>query len=279
VSCVEQLKVTKNLHEYHEYIIKARKTLGAYCLELNQQIQAKQAIDPIKELVENVHFEKHQPAILNIIGAYHLWIEEDYKKSSDHLHRSIKISKKIGDVVSESVANIYLGALYLDYSEFERSANQYSKALKLADLIQHIPFMIAIKSSIVAEIHVTKGEIEQSRYLSDEMQVRLNECDEKTKGFGRFALGFTELATGNLEVALKILIESHSLFSNSNQHLWSAVSAGTIANVLSEAGNFSDAFAWAKKAVELFERNSYFSYLVAERKLSKSMAAGFFAVR
>ena len=78
----------------------ARCNLANYYTILNWHVEAREVVDPIKDLAHKIGYKKSFPVINGVIGSYYVLAEGDMLKGTSYLLKAVEASKRIGDVYS-----------------------------------------------------------------------------------------------------------------------------------------------------------------------------------
>ena len=85
------------------------------------------------------------------------------------------ISDKLNDFTGIAMANFYLGCLFWEYCEFEKSLLYFNKALELAKPINLVLLIVTIYSSIILCVHIPRGETDTAYQLNKAIEI-MKEC-------------------------------------------------------------------------------------------------------
>ncbi len=116
VDCVEKLP---QIDDWLKKRIDARTWLGHYNLQMNYQIEAKEAIDPIVDIAIESDYKRRLAQIYTILGNYEFIVEANIPKSYDFFEEATKIAVEIGDFGSISLANMFFGSIQGINCDFE----------------------------------------------------------------------------------------------------------------------------------------------------------------
>ncbi len=118
VASIEKLPQAEDMEKE---LIDARTILGLYIAQMNYYVEAKEAIDPIIDLALKHDYKRRLSQLYTIVGAYNLFVEEDFLEASKHLEKALKISEEVNDIVSFVLGNYWLGLTLSLNCEFEKA--------------------------------------------------------------------------------------------------------------------------------------------------------------
>ena len=119
VECLEQMPQTDNILRE---IAQARTSLGFHYAQINYHVEAKEAIDPIIDMVLKSRDKRMKSQVLTIVGAYQYMVEEDYSKAIDHLEDALKLAEEAKDEASLILAEFWLGLCLALFCRFDGAA-------------------------------------------------------------------------------------------------------------------------------------------------------------
>jgi class 3 adenylate cyclase/tetratricopeptide (TPR) repeat protein len=164
VFCLEKLTKTDAIQKK---IIDSRTILSAYFTSISHVVEAKESVAPIAELAIKLNYKKRLPVIYATIGAYSLWVEEDYSEGYKYLNKAIKIADQIGDNVSLWFSSYYLGGMEAWNCRFERAFNYLKKCHELSGLTNNLSGISLAKSAMVT-LYAYQGRINLACQTSQE---------------------------------------------------------------------------------------------------------------
>ncbi|NQU65295.1 MAG: AAA family ATPase, partial [SAR324 cluster bacterium] len=246
VFCLEKMPATDDIQIK---IIGARTRIGGYCLDLNHQDKAKEAINPIIDLAIKTDCRNYLPVIYNIIGLHSMLIENNYTKSSKYLNKALKISKETNNYPAFASANFFLGIGFAIKKEFQKSLYHFNQALELAEAANLIPMIIATKSTMIMYPYFHEGKSEIAYQLGNEVLVSASVCDDRTKGFAYTGYGHACFLKGNFDEANDCLSKSLKLLEKAGQFLWASLSSVLLGDICILIQKYEDAYNYYDKAI------------------------------
>jgi tetratricopeptide (TPR) repeat protein len=214
VASLERLPRTDDVHKK---LIDARTALGLHMLQMFYYLEAKEAIDPIIDLVSKSGYKSRLSQTYTIIGAYYFHIEEDVPKAFQYLEEAFKISEAENDVVSLLLASHRLGvALYLN-SEFEKALHYLEKALNIHVATNTLWGISVVKSAISAFVYYFQGRTDLGYQTSGEaIRIAEESGDIYSKAIAYCSHGICCFGKGFLEEAEKHLLKGVNLCEKIN---------------------------------------------------------------
>ncbi len=61
-------------------LIDARTSIGLYCTQMNNHVEAKKAVEPIIESATKRGEDKKLAQIYTVLGTYYCFVDEDFSK-------------------------------------------------------------------------------------------------------------------------------------------------------------------------------------------------------
>jgi tetratricopeptide (TPR) repeat protein len=126
IECLEKLSHTEDIQKK---IIDARVILGLYYNQLNHDVEAKEAIEPIVDLAVELDYTKRVSQIYTLLGVYNMHHKDDIDKTFKYLEDALNIADQINDTLAYFMANYWLGIARWYNCEFDKSLYHYDKTL------------------------------------------------------------------------------------------------------------------------------------------------------
>ena len=132
VACLEKLPQT---HEIQKQVIDARVVLAYNYLSSNHFAEAREAVAPIINLVQELDYRKRLPAIYNIMASYLLMVEERY--NDDEMHHYIRDARRLAleekDYRSLWYTHYYEGIAKTFNCEFAEGEASFLRLMEMAE--------------------------------------------------------------------------------------------------------------------------------------------------
>jgi class 3 adenylate cyclase/tetratricopeptide (TPR) repeat protein len=189
VACLE--KLPQNI-EVQKQIIDARITLANLCLNINQEFEARDAVAPIIELVQQLDYRKRLPAIYVIMAAYLICVEERYDDEETHwyLREAKKLAQENKDLLSLWNAHQFEGHAQSNNCEFAEGEASFLRLIEMAEAAGNVFGVAFVKSHIAPLIYDRNGRINEALKCGQEaLQLALRADDTYLKGLAYGACG------------------------------------------------------------------------------------------
>jgi len=253
VASLERLPLTDDVQKK---IIDARTALGLYMTRMNYYSEAKEAVDPIADLVLKSGPQKTLSQILAIKGTYEYSVEEDVAKAFDHLEKSVTICEEIKDIASLCFASWRLGLGLSLNCEYEKTVYHYGKALDIHVAENNLWGISVTKSYLSYFGYFPLGRIDLA-YQASEEAIRIAEesGDIYSKAMAHIAHGASWFGRGFLKEATEHLLKGVDLCERIDLLMWNAIARWELGNVYHEIGEYQNAKEHYSKAAWLAERS------------------------
>jgi tetratricopeptide (TPR) repeat protein len=256
VTSLEKLLQTNDMQKQ---IIDARTILGLYMSQMNHNVKAKEAIDPIIDLAIKRDYKRRLCQIYSILGAYYWFVEENYPETFKALEEALKISEQVRDIVSLVLASYWFGISLGSNCEFERSAHYIQKALDINVAVKNLWGIATMKSNLAYFSYFYHGRIDLSFRTSNEgLQIAEESGDIYPKAMAYVILGASCYGKGLLEEAEKYLLEGLEFCERINFAAWDGAAQFHLGDTYFEMGNFQrskehyEKASWALEQYQLF---------------------------
>jgi class 3 adenylate cyclase/tetratricopeptide (TPR) repeat protein len=214
VSCLEKLPKTDIVEKK---IIDSRTVLGLLYNQTTNFVKSKKSVEIIVNLAKRHDYKKRICQINTILGAYEYAVQENLNIALQQLSESIKAANSSGDLVSLTMANHWIGHLYADNCEFDKSLYHLNKALEIST-VARIPWGIAAQKSCIARtVYLYQGLVKLGYSLSCEgFQSAEESGDPLSRAEAFLSLGWAYLEKGQLDDSVNILLKSVELCERFN---------------------------------------------------------------
>ena len=268
VTSLERLPQTDDIQKQ---IIDARTILGLYISQMNYNVKAKEAIDPIIDLAIKRDYKRRLCQIYTILGAYYWFVEENYPETFKAFEEALKISEEVKDIVSLVLASYWFGISLGSNCEFERSAHYIQRALDINVAAKNLWGIATMKSNLAFFSHLYHGRINQAFRTSNEgLQIAEESGDIYSKAMAYVIHGASCYGKGLLEEAEKYLLKGLEFCERINFAVWDGVAQYHLGDTYYEKGNFQRSKEHHEKGVGAFERNQSFPSWVGWGKVAST---------
>jgi class 3 adenylate cyclase/tetratricopeptide (TPR) repeat protein len=256
VTSLERLPRTD---EIDKQIIDARTILGLYISQMNYNVKAKEAIDPIIDLAIKRDYKRRLCQIYTILGAYYWFVEENYPETFKALEEALKISEEVKDIVSLVLASYWFGISLGSKCEFERSTYYIQRALDFNVAAKNLWGIATMKSNLAFFTHWYPGKMDMAFRTSNEgLQIAEESGDIYPKAMAYVIHGASCYGKRLLEEAEKYLLKGLEFCERINFAVWDAAAQFHLGETFYEKGNFQRSKEHYEKASWAFERNQSF---------------------
>jgi class 3 adenylate cyclase/tetratricopeptide (TPR) repeat protein len=210
VACLEKLPSTV---EMQKRIIDARVTLANMCINLNHYVEARDAVAPIIDIVQQLDYRKRLPAIYNAMAAYLLNVEEQF---DDQTHRYLRdaqtLAQEGNDFMTLWNAYFFEAEVHVFNCEFAEGEASYLRVLKISEAAGAVGGMAGAKGNIANLIYSNDGRIDLALKTAQEaLQFSLQIDDPMFKSIAYGAFGWAFFKKGlffEAEENMKLSIET-----------------------------------------------------------------------
>jgi tetratricopeptide (TPR) repeat protein len=232
-------------------IIGARVVLGLYMAQMNFNIEAKEAIDPIVDLAIKHDYKKRLCQIYSIMGCYYCFAEENYPEAFKTLEEALKISEEVKDIVSLALASFWFGCALGWNCEFEKSANYIQRTLDINLAVKNLWGIAIMKSNLAYFCYYYPGKINLGFQTTQEaIRIAEESGDIYSKVIAYICHGTSCYGKRLLEEAEKHLLKGIEFCERINFHSWNVLARFFLGEIYFEIGDFA-------KSKEHYEKSSW----------------------
>jgi len=247
INCFERLPQTDDIQKK---LIDARTTLSNYCLNLNYNVGAMEAVTPIIDLALKMGYQKVLPRIYTASGTYQTYVEEDIPKGIEELKKATKISEKIDNQLSLWFAYFHLGVSLSYECEFENSLKYFTKALDLSTAANNKIGASVVRSTLAGWNYVFQGKIDIAFEMSRETLNIAKESDDIfIKGTSLSFDGCVYYYRGLLDESENYLLEAMNLGEKISQFAWWSWAALYLGIIYCERRDYEKAVSYFDKGI------------------------------
>jgi tetratricopeptide (TPR) repeat protein len=237
VTSLERIHQTEDVQKQ---IIDARTALGLYMAQMNHFAEGKEAIDSIIDSAIRHNQKKRLCQIYTILGAYHIFVEENFPETFKVLKEALKISEEVKDIVTSVLASYYFGVSLGCNCEFEKSVNYFQRALDINLAVKNLWGIALIKSQLAYFSYYYGGKINlQFKTTSEGLQIAEESGDIYSKAIVYTCHGSSCYGKGLLEEAEKHLLKGIEFCERINFHSWSGAARIHLGETYFEMGDFT----------------------------------------
>jgi len=184
VSCLEKLPQTEDILRK---TVDARTTLGLYLTQMNHNIEAKEAVEPVVDLALRLGYKRRVSQIYSILGWYVWLVEEDYPRAQRYLADGLRLAEELRDSISLIFVNFWLGYMLSMNCEYEKASYHLRKALEINTASNSLWGITTVKSATATWVHNAQGKINDGfKESSEALQIAEESGDifSKVAGYG-----------------------------------------------------------------------------------------------
>ncbi len=248
VTCLEKLPRTDELLTE---IIDARTGLGLYRFQLFYFTEAKEAIDPIKEDALRIKYTKRIAHIHAILGAYYLWVDEDFPQAFEHLQNAHRIGQEVSDIPAMFFSSQWLGFAFAFCCEFEKAMHFFQNALSINISSENVWGASVVKGTISGRVQNVEGNVRIGYAASEEaLQIARESGDTYSMAIAHHHHGFSCLLNGSLEQAEGLLLEGVALCERIRFFALLASAHSNLGHLYLEHGRYREAVSHYERAAQ-----------------------------
>jgi len=234
---------------------------------------AKQAVEPIIDVVLKSGHTKMLAQILAIKGTYETCVEEDFPKAFDHLEKSLRICEELKDNASLAIASWRLGLTLSMNCEFEKAAQYFEKALNIL-MAANNPWGISVAKSYLSHFaYYFAGKFNLAYQTSEEALNLAEESDDiYSKAMAYTVHGSSCYAKGFFEDATQHLLKGVGLSEKIDLFIWNALANMRLGEVYYEIGEYRNSKDRFAKVALILKRSCVYPSMMTTAKLGAAMA-------
>jgi tetratricopeptide (TPR) repeat protein len=253
VTSLERLAQTD---EVQKQMIDARTVLGLYNTQMNYIVEAKKAVDPIIDLAIIHDSKRRLCQIYTVLGAYHLFVEDNYPEAFKALEKALKISWEVKDIVSLALASYFLGCALGWNCEYEKALNYFQKAVDMNVAAKNLWGIAVMKSHLAYFSYYHHGKIDlQFKTTSEALGISEESGDIYSEGMSYVSHGISCFGKRMLEEAEKHLLKGLEFCERINPPSWIALGRFNLGETYLEMGNFPKSKEYYEKVIQILEPN------------------------
>ncbi|MBP1698112.1 MAG: adenylate/guanylate cyclase family protein [Deltaproteobacteria bacterium] len=251
---VDSLERLPQTEANRKKLIHARTTLAIYNLSLNYLVEAKDAVEPVMDMVLEMKYRKSLPGIYFTMGTYCFGVEEDFSKGSRYMGEAIQISEEVGDALSLWMASSQLGIFLPHICEFEKASTYCNRCQELSKLANN-PMGLALSKAYLTYMYTLRGQISLACQSCQEMLPSVEKYgDPYVKGTLYSHYGAALYYKGLFEEAEIYLTEGLKFCNKTFQVGWESVAAARLGFMSFDLGLYRKAQDYHLQAIRILER-------------------------
>jgi class 3 adenylate cyclase/tetratricopeptide (TPR) repeat protein len=254
IACLEKLSKSDDVQRR---IIDARVMLATFCLNVNYQLEAKNAVEPIVNLAQALNYEKRLPGIYAAMGQYYIWVEEDISKGKLYLKDVFEIAAKVGDFYTLWVANFMLGNFTSTNYQFDESVACFKTCIDMSVLSNNLNGISSAKSGLAVNYNY-QGKTDLALQTSTEaIHTAKDLGDIIVMQFACTSHGLSCYYKGYLSEAEKYLLEGFVLYEKTTATGWGGLAAGFLGYTYVNMKEYGKAEEYHQKCISIIESERF----------------------
>ena len=253
---LERLPQTEKLRDE---ITDARTALGFYLFRMSNMAEAKEAIDPIVDVVSKENLENKYGQVCVIIGSSKYMVEEDLPGAIQYLEKAIMLSEKRGDLITSVYAKYMLGLVSAFNCEYEKAIHYFDILLRLS-IAMEFPWRVsAMKSNLSVYGYNYHGMVAQGYQTSkDAVRIAEESKDIYSKAMAYSSHGASCYYKGFLKEAEQYLNTGINLTEKINMFADNAMAHQYLGHIYFDLGEPDKAQGHFSKVIHVREHSRMF---------------------
>jgi class 3 adenylate cyclase/tetratricopeptide (TPR) repeat protein len=254
IACLEKLSQSEDVLKR---IIDARVMLSTSCLNINYQLEAKNAVEPIINLALDLSYQKRLPGIYAAMGQYYIWVEEDISKGKQYLKEVFEIATKVRDFYTLWVANFMLGNFANINYQFDESVACFKACIDMSVLSNNLNGISSAKSGLAVSYNY-QGKTDLALQTSTEAILTAKDLgDIIVMQFACTSQGLSCYYKGYFSEAEKYLLEGLALYEKTTAAGWGALAAGFLGFTYGHWEEYGKADEYHQKCISILESERF----------------------
>ncbi len=249
IACLEKLPLAE---EVQRKIIDARTIMALRLIELNHFIEAKEAIDPIIDLVKKLNYKKRLGQVITIIGSYQSSVEENFPAAFQSFEKALTLSQEANDIVTSVFLNYWHGVTLANNCEFEKATGLMQKAVDINVAAKNLWGIASTQATFAYLCFFLSGRIDLGfRTSAEAVQIAEESGDGYSKGVAYACHGVSCFGRGLFEEAEKYFLKGIAFCERVNQPTFNLLEHCYLGEINFEKGNFLKSEEWYRKHTRL----------------------------
>jgi tetratricopeptide (TPR) repeat protein len=266
IICLEKLSQTEDTKKK---IIDARVILGLYYSQLNHDVEAKEAIEPIVDLALELNYKKRVSQIYTLLGVYNLEHKEDIENAFKYLEDALKIADGLNDTLSYFMANYWLGVGRWNNCEFDEAFFHFKKILEINRATNTLWGEAIIKGHIGAMVYGPQGQIDLCyETCAEAIQMAEESGDILSKAVVYTCHGFSCYFRGYFGEAEEHLLKAIDFCDRIHLTIWGALARWCLGDTYYDIGEYKSPQEYHEKAISLLEHGRLIASAVYLNRLA-----------
>jgi tetratricopeptide (TPR) repeat protein len=251
-SCLEKLPRNEDVEKN---IIDSRLTLGLYNIQGSYFNEAKEAIEPIVDLVVKHGDKRRLSQIYTILGTHSFVSQEDFPKAIQYLQEALKIAEELKDFVTLWVASHWMGHALIESCEFESALGYLERDLKISTSANILWSISIMKSCIAMNVYCYQGKADLAYQTSHEgLSLAEESGDTFSKAEAYTSYGSSSYFKGFLDEAEEYLVKGIAFSERINYSTMSMVASIYLGETYFDRGEYQKSQYYYNKFISACEQ-------------------------
>ncbi len=252
--CLEKLPESEAVQKR---IIDVRVALANYCMNLNEHVEAYEAVTPISDLALKINYRKGLPSIYTALGSYLLFVEEDHRQGSEYLHQAIEFALEGNDLFSLWNASYLLGTTLCWNCEFEEARGHFQKCLDLSLAAHNAAGISAAKINLGVK-SLFQGNIAHAYEISlDALATAEESGDIYVQGMAHSYHGTACYYRGLFTEAEDHLLKGISFGEKTTHFTWGSWASAFLGDLYFDLGEYERSWRAYNRAFSFLEKRRF----------------------
>ena len=274
IVCLEKLPRSEAVQKRG---IDARVMLATYYQNLSYLIEAKEAVEPVKQLALELDYQKGLSGIYSALGAYYAVVEEDFDKGMQYLKDISEIAEKTGNFLALWMANNLVGSFVCHNFQFEESLACLQTTFDLSALANNLTGMTQAKSSLAMNYNLWGKQKLAFRMSTEALETARKSGDVLALQAAYSSHGMSCYYKGSLPEAEQYLVEAMAYYEKGANGAWGQIAASSLGYTYGDMHKYVKALEFTEKFISMIEdtrtllswRNVYQLFVTKLNILSK----------
>jgi class 3 adenylate cyclase/tetratricopeptide (TPR) repeat protein len=235
-------------------LIDARTALGLYLNQLNHWAEAVEAVEPIARMARAGGYRKRLGQILNVMGCYYGFVEEDLSRALPAIEEALGIAAEQKDFVTLAVGNMWLGVFQAENCEFDKAEISLQRAVKVNTAANSLWGIASMKAQLAFFAYYWGGRITDLWDLASEaLDLAEKSGDPVSRGMAHTTYGAACFAKGSFEKAIEHAREGSNLHDKIGMYGWATIGHQSLGDIYLNSGQYEDSAKCYRRAMQIYE--------------------------
>jgi class 3 adenylate cyclase/tetratricopeptide (TPR) repeat protein len=256
VTCIEKLPETP---DRSRTLVDARTTLALYLSQMSYVTEAKEAVDPIVELAQQLGYERRLAQIHALMGSYHLMVQEEFEPAFEELQVALNMAEKNKESLTIHLINGALGLALVWDCRFQEAAVHLQRVIDTNAASNNLWGVSITNSNLSLYAYNYTGQVDLGYHISQEALRTAEQCgDILSRAIAYTSHGISGLHKGLLEEGKKHLLAGIELCQKINLFAFNSVGHQWLGYAYADTGDYVSARVHYEEAARFRERSRTF---------------------